>query len=417
MCSNPCEIHRPSRRLWDGRDSGVNRLLLRTLCIVLAIAGEFWSVQQLCAQSEYSVVTPVLKTKTGKIVSPLEFPAVDSEERFWACLVSSDPINRRGVLRWEQRDRMFEFELLPYAPLFYRGAPACLADIPTGTMLEVWGYGDEKTNLPRNILRMSDDFSVKAFQQQVYKVDAIDADKKSFQASLVKRDPAHSQAYVPADLKKDQSDLAPDSKPVTFSFNDQTDWYIGNRLATHEDLSVGQTILTNFIRKFYDGPPLITRCTEVWLDLESQDLATRKQFKAFQSYQRDRGFPLRVDRVDDAKKLVEVTLLETGWNDIFREWKPGTVHDFCASTTQLRTWEPNGGQSVPDRMFGIVIQEIKETPIGYGNGGVSMLVQVPRLYEAYRPGTIIKLYPSNHPVPILPIEERLPKEFDTFLRP
>ncbi len=41
MCSNPCEIHRPSRRLWDGRDSGINRLLLRTLCIVLAIAGEF----------------------------------------------------------------------------------------------------------------------------------------------------------------------------------------------------------------------------------------------------------------------------------------------------------------------------------------------------------------------------------------
>ncbi len=97
---------------------------------------------------------------------------------------------------------MFEFELLPYAPLFYRGAPACLADIPTGTMLEVWGCGDEKTNLPRNILRMSDDFSVKAFQQQVYKVESIDADKKSFQASLVKRDPAHSQAYVPAVLKK-----------------------------------------------------------------------------------------------------------------------------------------------------------------------------------------------------------------------
>jgi hypothetical protein len=264
---------------------------------------------------------------------------------------------------------------------------------------------------------MSDDFSVQAFQQQVYKIESIDAGKKSFQASLVKRESSQNQAYVPAFPQKEPSAPAPESKPVTFSFNDQTDWYIGDRLATHEDLSIGQTILVNFIRKFYDGPPLITRCTEVWLDRESQEQATRKQLKAFQSYLRDRGFPLRVDSVDDAKKLVQVTLLETGWNDIFQEWKPGTVHDFCASTSQLRTWEPNGGQSVPDRMFGIVIQEIKETPIGYGNGGVTMLVQVPRLYEAYRPGTIIKLYPNNHPVPILPIEERLPKEFDTFLRP
>jgi hypothetical protein len=369
------------------------------------------------AQSIYRTVPPELRTKTDQRIPPTEFPEIGSEQRLWACLVSVDPIHRTGVLRLEDRDRLLEFSLLPSAPLFYRGAPAALRDIPPGTMVQIWGYGDRETQLPRNVLRLSDAASVQAFSGLAYRVDNVDAIHNSFTATLVAAPRSGPLPYEPVlhDVPLTVTETSSDT--VTFTYNDQTDWYLGNRLAESSDLAIGQLLRINFIRKFYDGPPLITRCTEVWLDEQSQDVAAQRQSKAFLNHTRDRGFPLRVDAADDAKKLVTVTLLETGLNEIFREWKVGQVHDFSASTTQLRMWEPNGGQATPDRMFGVELTAIEELPIGYGCGGVQMTFSVPILYEAYRAGTIIKLYPSGHPVPILPIEERMPKEFDTFLRP
>ncbi len=380
----------------------------------------YGSVSSLRAEWEYKVVPPALRTATGQMVSPLEFPPAASEQRLWACLVSCDPIQRRGVLRLEERDRMIEFTLHPAAPLFYRGAPAALRDFPAGTMVEIWGYGDEKTDLPRNVLRMSDSFSVMAFSDMAYKVSEVDLSKRTFKAMPMKIERSAAAAYRPRFSVEGQIALTPPEdgwKAVEFSFDDQAKWYLKNAIVDPSHLVVGQTIQANFIRRFFVGPPLITRCTEVWLDEESQDLASLQQLKSFTAYLRDRGFPLRVDSMDDANKVLRVTLLETGLNELYKEWKVGEKHDLSASTTSLQMWEPNGGQSVPDRMFGVTLSELEEVPIGYGCGGARLTFQVPMLYEAYRAGTIIKLYPAGHAVPILPIEERLPKEFDTYLRP
>ncbi len=371
-------------------------------CVLFVMAFAFSTFcMPVLAERAYQTVPPKLRTKSDQFVSPLEFPKADSESRLWACLVSTDPINRRGVLRLEDRDRLLEFTLHPAAPLFYCGAPASLADFPTGCMVEIWGYGDEATQLPRNILRMSDDFSVKSFSKKAYRIDSIDTDKQKFSATLVDDPRSDGWPYEPSLTSGGRlliDSPAETQKPIEFSFDGQTRWYIGNRFADANDLAVGQLIKTNFIRKFYDGPPLITRCTDVWLDMNSQDQVTKRQLKSFIAYTRDRGFPLRVDAIDDENKVLTVTLLETGLNDIFKEWKVGQVHDLSAATTTLRMWEPNGGQSVPDRMFGVNITAIEELPIGYGCGGAKLTFNVPMLYEAYRPGTIIKLYPSGHPV-------------------
>lgn len=380
-------------------------------------ADDFAGGPKLWAQSIYRTVPPELRTRTDRIVPPTAFPEIGSEQRLWACLVSVDPINRTGVLRLEDRDRLIDFSLLPSAPVFYRGAPAALGDIPPGTMVQIWGYGDRETQLPRNVLRMSDAASLQAFSKVAYRVDAIDAKNRTFNATLVQVPRGSPLPYEPVQRDVPLVITGDGSDTVKFTYGDQTDWYQGDRLAEANALVVGQQLRINFIRKFYDGPPLITRCTEVWLDKESQDLAAKRQRDAFLSYTRDRGFPLRVDAADDDKKLITVTLLETGLNDIFNEWKVGQVHDFSASTTQLRMWEPNGGQATPDRMFGVKLIAMEPLPIGHGCGGVRMTFEVPLLYEAYREGTILKLYPSGHPVPILPVEERMPKEFDPYLRP
>jgi hypothetical protein len=251
-------------------------------------------------------------------------------------------------------------------------------------------------------------------------VDKLDLTKRTFTATLVDESrtaPPPYQARLTVGGRLSTELDQEGRKPIEFSFNDQTRWYIGSRIAEASDLAVGQLIKANFLRKFFVGPPLITRCTEVWLDQESQDGATLRQLRSFMAYTRDRGFPLRVDKIDDQNKVLTVSVLETGWHDDLKEWKVGQTHDLAAATTTLRMWEPNGGQSVPDRMFGVQLTAIEELPLGYGSGGARLTFSVPRLYEAYRVGTIIKLYPSGHPVPILPIEERMPKEFDTYLRP
>ena len=267
---------------------------------------------------------------------------------------------------------------------------------------------------------MSDDFSVKSFSDLAYRVVEVDLQKRMFTATLVplpRSSPSLYIAVLTAGGKVSSTPSDDRTNKIEFSFNAQTAWYIGSRFAEPTDLAVGQLIKANFIRKFFAGPPLITRCHEVWLDVESQDLATSRQLRSVTAYLRDRGFPLRVDSIDDANKLLKPTLLESGLHQISKEWKVGQTHDLSASTTLLRMGEPNGGQSVPDRMSGVTLKSIEELPIGYGCGGESLTFSVPMLYEAYRPGTILKLYPQGHAVPILPIEERMPKEFDTFLRP
>ncbi len=375
------------------------------------------SIEIACGQSEYRVVPRALRTKTGQIVPPTEFPPANSEQRLWGCLVSLDSINRKAVFRWEIRDRMVEVDLHPAAPLFYRGAPATLGDFPPQTMVEIWGYGDEQTDLPRNVLRLSDDFSVQSFAGRGYRVESVDMNKQTFTASVTKLSRSSPLLYQPQLSVGSSYVSEPHPSPIRFSFNQQTDWYMGDRIASSQDLAVGQIIQANFLRRFHEGPPLTTRCTEVWLDQASQDLATMNQIASFTDYLRDHGFPLRVDQSEDAKKLVTMTLLETGLESLQKEWQTEKNYDLSASTTGLRMWEPNGGQAGPDRMFGVWLKEKKETAIGYGCGGVTLTFSVPILYEAYRPGTIVKLYPAGHPVPILPIEERMPKEFDTFLRP
>ena len=363
----------------------------------------------------YQTTAPWISSPQNQYLPPTEFPSVGSERRYWACLVSSDPINRRGVLRKEEQDRLVEFNLLPSAICYYRGAPAALGDIPPGTMIEVWGYGSPQNGELRNILRLTDDFTLKAFAGQAYRVGAIQADQHSFTATPVRLTRSVSAPYeYPATTT---SQLSPPSEetPVLFYFNDQTRWYKGKNLADATDLAVGQHIQLNLIRRFHPGPPVISRVTEVWLDLESQDLASAKQLKSFTTYTRDRGYPLRVDTIDNQKKIMTVSLLETGLNNVHSDWKVGQSQRLAVSTTTLRMWEPAGGQGGPDAVD-VSLLAIEDSPVGYGSGGALLTVAVPYLLEGFRPGNILKLYPNGYAIPILPFEERMHSEYDPFLR-
>lgn len=363
------------------------------------------------------LVQPTLTgTRPNTYYAPTEFPPVDSEQRYWACLVQSDPINRKGILRHENRDRLLTFSLLPSAMLFYRGAPASLADIPEGTMVEVWAYSDTDSQTPRHVLRISDDFSVKAFARQNYRVDSVKPAEWLFTATLIT---ANRDTPAPYEISRATTSLPSppaEESQVVFRYNDQTRWYLGDRIVDSSALVVGQQIQTNYIRRFNNDHPVITRCTEVWLDQPSQDLATRLQLKSFVNHQRDRGYPLRIDSVDDAARRIVATLLETGLDRPHREWRPGTGYYMSPASASLRMWEPAGGQGGPDGIGNVTLVKLEETPVGYGSGGAQVTLEVPYLVEGFRPGHILKVYPPGVNCPCLPIEERLPKEFDPFLR-
>lgn len=357
---------------------------------------------------------PLLQIK-NKMIPPREFPPVGSEERYWACLVSVDPINRRGVLRHEMRDRMIEFTLLPYAALYYRGAPASLADFPIGTMVEVWAYGDRTSSTPKHVLRFSDDFSVKSFANQAYRIDGVDPGRRTFSATLLAAPRTSPPPYEMSLRTSSSPSPAAEETKIEFSFTDQTRWYRGRSLAEASDLAVGQLIKVNFMRKLLNlHPPVITRCSEVWLDAESQDLATALQLKSFTVYLRDRGYPLRIDTVDNQEKVLTATLLETGLP--YQDWKIGKPQQLSPAAASLRTWEPNGGQGGSDSVSNVILIAVDEVPAGYGCAGVRLTLKVPYLIEGFRPGFLLRIWPAGIRGPQLPIEERLPKEFDPFLR-
>jgi hypothetical protein len=296
----------------------INSRCLIALIAALTIAAES-TADDAPLHSSYPLfqtAAPWLSSPLKQYIPPTEFPPVGGETRYWACLASIDPINRRGVLRMEEHDRLLEFDLLPSASVYCRGAPAALGDIPPGTMVEVWGLATPTNGNLRNLLRVADDFSMKAFRGQAYRVDSINADQQSFTATpvLVARTEPAPYEYPPT-LASQLSAPAAET-PILFHFNDQTRWYKGKSLADSADLAVGQQIQLNLIRRFHPGPPVVSRVTEVWLDQASQHLATMKQLKSFKTYTRDRGYPLRVDAVDHQTKAITVTLLETGLQNV-----------------------------------------------------------------------------------------------------
>ncbi|WP_395747823.1 hypothetical protein [Prosthecobacter sp.] len=346
-----------------------------------------------------------------------QFPPEGSAHAATGELIHTEHLDRRFQIRIDRNDSQergiwdlpLDATMLPYGSIWYQGAPAALQDIPLGTHLHGLFYlsdPEDKTPLPdtwykrktpewefRRCLRIEDEFSFHARQQQVWKIDSVDLTTKKLTATL-------------------QDKGKPSGQPKLFDLLSSTRVFQGNGVADLKALQPGQSVLFNLTWVTLYGPG---RITDIWLDEKARALVTANQMERHRNYIRERGLPAWVTAVDDEQQLVTVTFFGNVDAKLFEELKikdPNLPPPKDGSPPPV---EPRGGLAVAretlmtydpvnDRKTGSVL-EVNKIAAEPGSSGVQMKVKMDMMLEGYRPKRIVRFYPETWKVIALPKEE------------
>ncbi|MEI6256927.1 MAG: hypothetical protein WCQ77_09825 [Planctomycetota bacterium] len=349
-----------------------------------------------------------------------KFPPVNSAHTISGELIQCDHPERRFQIRVDRDDSQqvshfdlpFESALLPYGAVYYHGGPAALQDIPIGTHLHGLYYlrdpGD--TSPPpggahgrhsaawefKRCLRLEDDFSFRARQQQAWRIEAVDLAGKKLTATLLGAD-------------------APVGKPLIFDLTGGTRVHVGHGFGTLESIAVGQTVQLNITWATLQGPG---RVLDIWLDEPSRQLATELQTQRHRDHIRDRGLPGWIEAVDDEAQIVTITFFDSVDPGLFKELTGSDEepHGWPFSAREDDPKAPKGGIAVAreclmtyepmhDRKGGNILA-IDTVPVEVGSSGVRIKVKCCMLLDGFRPGRIVRFYPATWKVNILPREEQ-----------
>ncbi|NQV22998.1 MAG: hypothetical protein HQ518_01415 [Rhodopirellula sp.] len=331
-----------------------------------------------------------------------EFPPEGSAHYYSGELINVDHLKRRFVLRADRTDQQnrSHFDLpsgammLPYGSIYYHGAPAALEDIPLGTHLHGLFYvkdpNDQTAPLEgwhnrrsyeidfTRCLRLEDDFSFYARQNQQWRIDELNLDEHKLTATLLQ-------------------DGKTIGEPATFDLQASTRVWQGKAVVTQSDVATGQLVQLNMTWATLYGPG---RLVELWIDDESRELVKSHQMARHHIYIRQRGLAGWVNAVDNKQRIVTITFFGGVNPQLFNEVIKGEQAGIAVSLESLMTYDP-----VNDRKRGPVL-EIKTVPLQPGSSGVQIQVQPDLLLEGYRPGRIVRVYPGSWPVIALPREEQ-----------
>ena len=326
-------------------------------------------------------------------LEPGEFPPEGSAHAIGGELIGMDHINRTGVLRQDRTDAVrrsnwdqpLPFTLLACGSLSYHGAPAELRDIPIGTHLHGEFYIDEKPEKDGNgpfsrVIRLEDDFSHSARLKRVWKINAVDLEKGTLTATGMDADGQH-----------------PDAKPAAFQISAATRIWKGHGIGSLKDLAANQSVLVNLTVCTLKGPG---RCTDVWLDPESREVASAQQLEVHRQFQHEHGLAGRVDEVDNKEAIVTMTLFAGFDPKLLEDFTPNESVSSAVAVESLRTWDQGS-----DRMGGTLL-EIQHVPPGPGNSGFRIKFRTSTLLEGQRPKRILRLFSGKWKVDELPKEER-----------
>jgi hypothetical protein len=339
-----------------------------------------------------------------------ELLRVDNFERQLVIRVDRNDSQQRGV--W---DLPLPLDMLPYGSIYHNGAPATLGDIPLGTHLHTWCYlKDENDARPpmavfhdrvspevkfRRCIRAEDDFSYRLRQEQAWRIDDVNMEKKKLKVTLV----GEGQTA---------------GKPKEFDLLNRTRVFKGNGFGTLESLAKGQLVQFNLSWVGLYGPG---RVLEIYLDDASRKLATDHQLECHRLHIRERGLPAWVDAVDDEKQVVTITFFDSVESTLFSEltninpeplgWpaalygKGGAKDDLSPKGTlavareSLMTYDPTN-----DRKGGNILN-IGKVPVVPGCSGAQIQVECGMLLEGFRPTKIVRFYPASWPFITIPMEE------------
>ena len=324
-------------------------------------------------------------------LKPGEFPPEGSAHHLAGELIALDHVNRAGMLRWDRDasqtefDRAHPFTMLPYGSLRYHGALAELRDIPIGTHLHGQFYFDEKAGKDgkgafTQALRLEDDFSFDTHRQRQWRVDGIALDKGTLTVTLI--GPADDQA---------------DARATVFRIDPSTRVWKGRCIGALSDLAVGQTVLVNLTVCTILAPG---RCTEIWLDQDSRQVATAHQLAVHHRYLREHGLACIVDEVDNQQQIVTATLFDGFDPALLVDFKENGGLTAAVAEERLRTYDQGG-----DSANGPILQ-VTQGPTAPGSSGIRIRFKPALFLEGHRPGRILRLFGTGWRVDSLPFEEQ-----------
>ncbi len=303
-------------------------------------------------------------------------------------------MNRTGVLRQDRTDAIprakwdhaLPFTMLPFGSLSYHGATAELRDIPLGTHLHGQFYFDEKAGKDgkgafTKVLRLEDDFSFSARQKRLWRIEAFDLENGKLTA-----------------IGAGPEEHAADAKPAIFEVNAATRVWKGRAIGTLNDLAAGQAVLLDLTICTLAGPG---RCTDIWLDAESREVATAQQLEVHRQFQREHGLAGWVDEVDNQTNIMTVTLFAGFDPSLAEDYPLGSIVAAAVAEETLRTYEQIG-----DVMKGPIL-DLKRVPAAPGSSGLRLTFKPGTLLEGYRPRRILRLFSGKWRMQNVPREERL----------
>ena len=343
-----------------------------------------------------------------------EFPPLDRAHYIAGELVFVDHVNRMGVLHlvctgdfeFYRSASPHRFALLPYGTVRYHGAPAAIRDIPIGTLLHGYFFlppeGDEtvpplkgryRTNYKyTHAVSLEDDFSFYQRQGRSWKIESIDLKEGKLDVSLVGK------------FAKDADGLT-DSQSLII--DPSTRVWLGRQIGSLQDLKPGQQVQMNLTW----CPEWINRnfkCRDIWLDVESQQLATEHQRQVHIQHMKTRWLPGWVEKVErgDPKHSGKVTVTLFGGMDpsLYKEFmKSGGSMQVTAATETLRTsWQHGLGA----KSSKFEVTQIENPP--YGDSGVRVKFAIDFLREGFRPGRIVRVRHGSWDDKVeLPVSERI----------
>jgi hypothetical protein len=322
-----------------------------------------------------------------------EFPPQGSEHHIAGELIGVDHINRAGILRQDRTDAIsrshwdepLPFTMLAFGSIGYHGAPAEMRDLPIGTHLHGEFYFEEKAGKDgkgafTKAIRLEDDFTYFARQHRAWRVDAVDLEKGTLTVTGVSDDGKQA-----------------DAKPTAFVISAATRVWKGRGVGALSDLAAGQSVLLNLTVCTLKGPG---RCTDIWLDAESREVASALQVEVHRQFQREHGIAGWVEAVDNQQSIITMALFAGFDPKLMDEFDPhGSMSSAVAEET-LRTYDQNS-----DRMKGDML-EINKVSASPGDSGVRVKFKTTTLLEGNRPKRILRLFSGKWKVDDIPKEER-----------
>ncbi|MEZ0390298.1 MAG: hypothetical protein ACAI34_24680, partial [Verrucomicrobium sp.] len=304
---------------------------------------------------------------------PLEFPPHHSDQRIGGELVSMDYVRRTGQFRMTKTGELVEFTMPPYGTAQYLNSEASVRDLPMGAFFLFFLNQDTQGRFTR-LATMQDQYTMDASHSFTYHLDEVKLTENKLLTTK------HSIAKKQDDLGKKELLITPETRV----------WRGAARVHL-VDLKPGDELLYTITGKSASAPGV---CTDIWVGVETHQLATKQMREKFDAFTKHRGLPGWVDETEGNTLTVtffsgDAALYKTIYGDMLTLGKGGSI---AVANQDLRTWNPQ-----VDKEGTSIISAEKVSTDCYGSSGIRATFKVTNMLEGFRKGRVVRFLASGWP--------------------